>query len=385
MSPFETDDDDPAAAGLLGHFASGSASGGLSSDFSRLDPGAAELAAVAWRGLRALAPNITNPATYAPLPPPSLTPTAAGKLPSADRDPRVEGVVGDLLNVALTFAPMPGLVPAAAARWLPGRLSARPPAQWLAAESPLIYNPPPKPPRPFEADYPRGAPSDATGRLTHDIEGRPLVARYVVGRSSVRGNEQAFPPAQFDALTEATTGRGVAFRSPRQMGQVFGRTYVDRVTGHPVLIELRAGMPPDKAAMVHAHELGHAIDQTVGRIPTTGLSDELPAVYNSLNNPRRTRGGLDADPGHAPMTPQAHGYEGDHIPREYIVEAIRAYLTDPNYLKTVAPTTAAAIREAVNAHPVLSKIIQFNTLAGPVAVIGGTEPIPGRAAPVQSQ
>src|SRR5262249_56933557 len=39
---------------------------------------------------------------------------------------------------------------------------------------PMIYNPPPKPPRPFEADYPHGAPADATRRLTQDIEGRPL-------------------------------------------------------------------------------------------------------------------------------------------------------------------------------------------------------------------
>jgi hypothetical protein len=49
------------------------------------------LGSLAWRGLQALAPNITNPATYAPLPPPSMTPTPEGKLPSADRDPRIEG------------------------------------------------------------------------------------------------------------------------------------------------------------------------------------------------------------------------------------------------------------------------------------------------------
>jgi hypothetical protein len=32
-----------------------------------------------------------------------------------------------------------------------------------------------------------------------------------------------------------------------------------------------------------------------------------------------------------------------------MAEAIRAYMADPNYLKTVAPKTAAAIRAAVNA------------------------------------
>ena len=48
----------------------------------------------------------------------------------------------------------------------------------------------------------------------------------------------------------------------------------------------------------------------------------------------------------------------------YMAEAIRAYITDPNYIKTVAPKTAAAIRERVNTHPLLKRFIQFNTLAG---------------------
>jgi hypothetical protein len=52
------------------------------------------------------------------------------------------------------------------------------------------------------------------------------------------------------------------------------------------------------------------------------------------------------------------------VPKELMGEAIRAYLTDPNYIKTVAPRTAAAIRAAVNAHPELSKIIQFNAVVG---------------------
>ena len=58
--------------------------------------------------------------------------------------------------------------------------------------------------------------------------------------------------------------------------------------------------------------------------------------------------------------PQHLGYTGDSVPRELMVEAIRAYMADPNYLKTVAPKIAAAIREAVNSHPALGKIIQYN-------------------------
>jgi hypothetical protein len=154
-------------------------------------------------------------------------------------------------------------------------------------------------------------------------------------------------------------------------------------------------MRPDEAAMVYAHELGHVINRIVGRISTKGLEGELEAVYNSLNNPNRTPGGLDAASWARPVSPQALGYKGDEIPREYIVEAIRAYLTDPNYLKTVAPNTAAAIRAAVNPHPTLSKVIQFNTIAGLAAagvspqqivdlVDSASLPIPKQAAPVAS-
>ena len=46
-----------------------------------------------------------------------------------------------------------------------------------------------------------------------------------------------------------------------------------------------------------------------------------------------------------------------------MAEAVRAYMADPNYLKTVAPRTAKAIRAAVNSHPRLRDIIQFNALA----------------------
>ena len=45
---------------------------------------------------------------------------------------------------------------------------------------------------------------------------------------------------------------------------------------------------------------------------------------------------------------------------ELIAEAIRAYLTNPNYIKSDAPDAAATIRQFVNSHPDMSKTIQFN-------------------------
>src|SRR5262249_12660885 len=138
----------------------------------------------------------------------------------------------------------------------------------------------------------------------------------------------------------------------------------------PTGIELRAGMRPEKAGMVYGHELGHVIEEIADQIPTKGLSDELKGVYNSLNNPNRARGGLDAAPTARPMTPQRRGYRRQNVPREYMAGGIRAYMTDPNYFKTVAPKTAAAIRAKVNAHPTLSKIIQFNTVGGLTTMSG---------------
>jgi hypothetical protein len=118
-------------------------------------------------------------------------------------------------------------------------------------------------------------------------------------------------------------------------------------------------LTPEQAAM-KAHQLGHIIDHLAGPIPTRGLEDELQQVYDDLNNPNRTADNLDVLPEAEPFRPEDRGFTGEAVAREYIAEAIRAYLTDPNYMKTVAPRTAAAIRAAVNPNPRVNTIIQFN-------------------------
>jgi hypothetical protein len=67
-------------------------------------------------------------------------------------------------------------------------------------------------------------------------------------------------------------------------------------------------------------------------------------------------------------TPEDAGYRGKDVSREYVAEALRAYTADPNYLKTVAPKTAATIRKFVNNNPRLNKVIQFNSVAVPVGI-----------------
>lgn len=110
---------------------------------------------------------------------------------------------------------------------------------------------------------------------------------------------------------------------------------------------------------VIAHEVGHAIDEMSGQIPIDGLNTELRQVYNTLySGQERTRN----------LTgPQHLGYGSADVPRELMAEAIRGYMANPNWLKTVAPKTAARIREFVNNNPRVKDVIQFNTIA-PIAI-----------------
>jgi hypothetical protein len=241
----------------------------------------------------------------------------------------------------------------------------------MASKSVRIYDPPAKPPRPFTDDYQAGAPADATGRLTHDIEGRPLTARHVVGRRVVGGADKALPTAELDAVTKATTGVGPAAVASREIGNDAGRFKVGYdPDGQPTYrVYIDKNLDAATAERVLGHEIGHVIDYVAGHakgIAHRGLVKELKQIYNDLNNPNRSSQG--AASWARPYRPQDIGYKGDDIPREWIAEAIRAYMTNPNYLKFVAPETAAAIRAAVNANPKLREIIQFNSIAAAAAL-----------------
>ena len=101
-----------------------------------------------------------------------------------------------------------------------------------------------------------------------------------------------------------------------------------------------------------------------GGMSIRGLEWELEDVYSTVNTGKE---GLQP-----PRSPQDFGYPDSDAPSEIVADAIRAYLTNPNYFKTVAPNAAARIRALVNSHPQLSKWIQFNSLAG-LTVLGGTK------------
>lgn len=159
--------------------------------------------------------------------------------------------------------------------------------------------------------------------------------------------------------TEAT-GRPAEAVARREIGGDAGRYRVERdrrsgkITDRAILYD--QSLNEQQAGRVIAHEFGHAIDDIADGIPTAGLNAELRQVYNTLNTGRERTRNLTG--------PQHFGYSGGDVPKELMAEAVRAYMADPNYLKTVAPETAKRIRSHVNSHPTLSKIIQFNALGG---------------------
>jgi hypothetical protein len=246
-----------------------------------------------------------------------------------------------------------------------------------------MFNPPDKPLRPFEADYPNGAPVNAEGRLAVDIEGRPLTAPHVAGRRVLGGADEAIPSTEFNALAKETTGRDLEAVPPRRLGTDLSRIGYNKITGRPEYIIYRDDLPLDKVPMAVAHELGHAVSQIAGQIPTKNLTGQLLKIYNTLGNPARAPGGLEAASWGKPWTPEAASYSKAQSPRELWAEAIRAYITNPNYLKSIAPEVAKHIRLYVNAHPELSKIIQFNAIGG-AGYLGATKkdlPIPQAQVP----
>jgi hypothetical protein len=241
----------------------------------------------------------------------------------------------------------------------------QPPRQSMTAG---LFPPPNRPPRPFNADYPSGAQTDASGRLLFDIEGRPLVAQHIAGRRMAGRADKGLTPAQINAFaTKANGGPPEELSNEAMKGQSgrSGLDYNEQRIPTRYEIAINRELEPTQKKYAAAHEVGHYIADVATKMegmPTNGLKEELERVYSTLSS------GFDQK--HPLILPKTFGYLPEAAPHELVAEAIRAYMTNPNYLKSAAPKTAAAIRALVNSHPQLAKFIQFNGLGG-LGLLGG--------------
>jgi hypothetical protein len=273
-------------------------------------------------------------------------------------------------NAILTLIGLLPFVPSAAGAMGRAASESAQAPEMLAKKGVYTYDPPVVPQRAFSEDYPNGASAGPSGRLATDRDGRPLNAPFVAGRREAGGDDQGLVRSEVADVLYGLAGRAPEVTADRRLiGNDAGRTVSERTPEGTLdqRVYLHGKLTPEQFPRVYAHETGHVINNIVRKIDTDGLMDELKAVYDHLNRPG----------GNKPMTPEAMGYAGKDVPQEYIVEAIRAYLINPNYLKTVAPKTAAKIRAEVNADPQISRVVQFNTLA-PLMGLGAAGALSGQ-------
>lgn len=135
--------------------------------------------------------------------------------------------------------------------------------------------------------------------------------------------------------------------------------------------------------------VGHDRVAPVRMIDQEGIKAELRWLYNDLNNPSLQRARAAGRPVeqfsskvYRGFDPEQMGYKkGIEADRELMAEAVRAYMANPNYMKTVAPKTAARIRAYVNDHKDLKHIIQFNSAVGTAGGAAGAGAILGSGGP----
>jgi hypothetical protein len=236
------------------------------------------------------------------------------------------------------------------------------------SKSASIYDPKPVDQRPFTDDYPQGTGQPDGSRLLFDIERRSISPTALVfGRRSVEGVDEGLKKGTEFGLANDL---GARTRLEARYGRNLRGAHGKYIGGENPLIVVDQALPTAKAEMVAGHEIGHLIDDNVlltinaggSRIPTDGIKKELRGVYESLNTPGNFKPGKG-------LQPKDFGYPAKEVDAEYMAEAIRAYMRDPNWIKTVAPSTAKRIREYVNSNPKLNQVVHFNALA-PVGAAG---------------
>ncbi len=157
--------------------------------------------------------------------------------------------------------------------------------------------------------------------------------------SAVSGYNGAGVPGS-EAMQPGIGSAGRLISSPSANG--YGRDY---------FIDIGGSAPPVQLPRAQANDVAFGIDGLADQIDKSGLWGELQTVYHDLNSPDPSQ--------NAPQwTPQAAGFGGRDADYEYMANAIRAYLADPGYMQAMAPNTAAAIQDTLNANPEIASSLQ---------------------------
>jgi hypothetical protein len=221
-----------------------------------------------------------------------------------------------------------------------------------------MYAPPGAPQRPFNFDYRETPRTDDSGRLLKDIEGRPLGARFVVGRQFAGKGDVPMTRAQMEAaLMDLDIRLAEVSKFPLDLDdENTSGIYLGDERRRPVGdVLIKSTQSAEDRNLSLAHEFGHAIDHHASWFSdylTRAEIDELRKVYAAVRGRGRKK----------LIQPEDFGYSPNDVKGELAAEGFRAYLMDPNWFKAVAPRSATRFRAEVNRNKYLKHIIQFNSL-----------------------
>jgi hypothetical protein len=235
-----------------------------------------------------------------------------------------------------------------------------------------LSDPPSKPARDFTADYQMG--SRGQGDLVRDMDNEVLGPGKIAGRRTWGGPDEGFTRRDIIEVGRQIFGPLIYKAAPPSAfpPEIIGSLVIHPKSRPSHQARLLSGMEMDREDRALRHLLGHAFDDLTGfsKALKRGLLDprierELRQIYGDLRVPVSSHG-KDANVP-TKTRPEDFGYWGDQVPQQYGAEAFRAYMTDPNFMKSVAPLTAQLMRRLVREHPELSRIVRLNALAGMTA------------------
>lgn len=236
------------------------------------------------------------------------------------------------------------------------------PGHWKQRSSPWVAQYPPMTMRrrPFRLDYPKDPPTDARGRIQFDMEGRPLTARYIVGRNELNKSDRALTSGEMLDIIKNDLGLSLVSKPKSYFEpKTIGHLSIDPADGRLAEIAVWNELPADQEGVTIDHELGHAFAEIARQLSLREFDDELIPLYSAHSTGRI---------GPPYLLPDNRGYAPHKAAHERAAEAFRIYSTGPNTMKSMAPKTAAAIR-TLNDHPFFSRVVQFNGI--PFGVTAG--------------